>query len=99
MLDCVIPQKAWDIFDVMSWWSNLFGGGPSECERTREGHHQSDECFRGDAGETCEKRCRNMVFSKHIDTVLNRTELNVNITKLLVACESWSVFLYFGEQD
>jgi len=77
----------------------LFGGGPTERERTREGHHQPNEHFKDDVGETCEKWGGNMGFSKHIDTMLNRAELNVNITKLLVACESWSVFLYRGEQD
>ena len=44
-------------------------------KRTREGHRQSDEHwnrFKGDVGETSERRCGEHVgFSERIDTILN----------------------------
>ena len=49
--------------------------------KEREGHRQSDEhwnCFKGNVGETSERKGGvHMFFSKHIDTILNRTELTL----------------------
>ena len=48
-------------------------------ERTREGHHQSDEHwnrFKGNVGEISERGGgAHMGFSEQIDTILNWTEL------------------------
>ena len=41
-------------------------------ERTREGHHQSDEHFKGEVGETSERRGgAHMGFSKRTNTILS----------------------------
>ena len=45
-------------------------------ERTREGHHQSDEHFKGEVGETSERRGgAHMGFSKRTNTILSWNEL------------------------
>ena len=47
-------------------------------ERTREGHHQSDEhwnSFKGNVGEILRQGGAHMDFSKRTDTILNQTQL------------------------
>ena len=74
-------------------------------ERTRKGHHQNQNRFKGNVEESSERwGGARMGFSEHIDTILNRTELNwwffftsILPCPLTVICW-WSLIKYSGSK-